>query len=210
MRHPIAVEYRGVIYKRNPKAKDRSHRVYYSAPRGVKPTYLHRAIWEFGNGLLPRGMIVHHADGNSFNNELTNLIAVTCKEHARIHAGKFRAKRRAWAEQIRPLTKEWHHSTEGREWHRQHGIESWWGRSPVTMTCIECGQEFQTLVAKGHGDERYCSRKCHARRERRLHTYEHRVPCPVCGAAFWQALYRNEPETCSRKCGAQLRKKRRG
>lgn len=45
-----------------------------------------RKIWERANNccLLP-GIHIHHKDGNPFNNELSNLQAVTAEEHWKIH-----------------------------------------------------------------------------------------------------------------------------
>jgi endogenous inhibitor of DNA gyrase (YacG/DUF329 family) len=33
------------------------------------------------------------------------------------------------------------------------------------------------------------------------------VPCPICGSEFNRDRYRKRPSTCSRKCGAQLRRR---
>lgn len=45
-----------------------------------------RRIWEEANNscLIP-GIHIHHKDGNPFNNELSNLQAVTSEEHWKIH-----------------------------------------------------------------------------------------------------------------------------
>jgi hypothetical protein len=46
----------------------------------------HRAIWQkfYNASLLPR-IEIHHIDGNHFNNDPINLLAVTINEHLEIH-----------------------------------------------------------------------------------------------------------------------------
>ena len=34
---------------------------------------LHRTVWEFHNGTIPKGYHVHHKDGNRSNNAIENL-----------------------------------------------------------------------------------------------------------------------------------------
>jgi len=42
-------------------------------------------LWEEKNGTLPRGMIVHHKDRNSLNDEEGNLQALTRSDHGKEH-----------------------------------------------------------------------------------------------------------------------------
>ena len=47
---------------------------------------IYRRIYEEHHGVkLPKGMHVHHIDGNRANNHIDNLLACTPQEHARIH-----------------------------------------------------------------------------------------------------------------------------
>ena len=43
-------------------------------------------VWEAANGPVPRGMIIHHRDHNSLNDDLKNLQAMTRAEHRQEHA----------------------------------------------------------------------------------------------------------------------------
>lgn len=42
-------------------------------------------IWIKHNGIIPRGMIIHHIDGNSLNDDISNLAMVTRPAHFHIH-----------------------------------------------------------------------------------------------------------------------------
>lgn len=45
-----------------------------------------RYIWEQHNGKIPKGMFIHHINGNSKDNRIENLQRVTRKEHGAIHS----------------------------------------------------------------------------------------------------------------------------
>ena len=42
---------------------------------------LHRTVWKYHNGEIPKGYHVHHKDGNKLNNELQNLQYATQSEN---------------------------------------------------------------------------------------------------------------------------------
>jgi len=44
-----------------------------------------RFVWESFHGPIPRGLIIHHIDGNTLNDDLCNLSLVDRAAHARIH-----------------------------------------------------------------------------------------------------------------------------
>lgn len=45
----------------------------------------YRKIWEEKFGKIPKGMEIHHIDGNRKNNKIENLMCVSIEEHYRIH-----------------------------------------------------------------------------------------------------------------------------
>jgi hypothetical protein len=45
----------------------------------------YRALYEAHKGAIPDGYHIHHVDGNPYNNDIHNLIAVSAEEHAKIH-----------------------------------------------------------------------------------------------------------------------------
>mgnify|MGYP006290910017 CR=1 FL=1 len=46
---------------------------------------IYRRLYEHIHGSIPSGYHIHHKDGNHSNNDLSNLVAVTAKEHYDIH-----------------------------------------------------------------------------------------------------------------------------
>lgn len=48
---------------------------------------LHRAIWENHHGWpIPPGHEIHHADGNTLNNDADNLVCINISEHRKLSA----------------------------------------------------------------------------------------------------------------------------
>lgn len=48
-------------------------------------TMSYRKIWEQTYGKIPPGHEIHHIDGNRKNNDITNLLCLSTKEHYEIH-----------------------------------------------------------------------------------------------------------------------------
>jgi hypothetical protein len=120
--------------------------------------------------------------------------------------------RKAHLDKIRPLGAAWHRTPEGREQARQAGhlgAEKFWEqREEVTLVCARdgCGNEFSTPYPDR---ARYCSEACARRVKDSQNAYNEYVQCPVCPRKFWRNKYKHTPETCSRDCGARLRRQRR-
>lgn len=47
--------------------------------------YVHKVIWELCNFEQPKGLMIHHIDGDIFNNTPENLVLVTRTEHGKAH-----------------------------------------------------------------------------------------------------------------------------
>jgi len=92
------VIYKGRVYSRNPNAKTRSHRLYYrrkkydSRTKRYVQVLLHHAIWEDHFGKIPWGNIIHHLDGNSSNNDLSNLACIPLQDHLSKYHGEGKYK----------------------------------------------------------------------------------------------------------------------
>lgn len=52
-----------------------------------KQRFEHCVVWEKHYGKIPKGMQVHHKDGNKLNNNIDNLILVDAMTHKRLHSG---------------------------------------------------------------------------------------------------------------------------
>ena len=148
----IAVEsvvFNGRTYWRYPESVRPSHRRYF-ARAGHR---LHRDVWIHHNGPIPEGMHIHHIDGDTGNNDISNLACITRAEHFAEHREDLSKRSStpghlAHLERIRPSAAEWHRSPEGIEWHRQHvkaSLAKTWARPRVYVEkpfqCAWCGSE---------------------------------------------------------------------
>lgn len=60
--------------------------LYRDAATGKKRwKWLHRVVWEWANGPVPEGMLIHHIDGNPVHNALENLQCMSRADHSRLH-----------------------------------------------------------------------------------------------------------------------------
>ena len=150
--------------------KGKNERYYRNAH--YKPHSLHRAVWEYHNGKIPEGMVIDHIDRNTDNNQIENLRCVTLSENARNISSEAKAQKKAHCDKIRSLTKSWHASPEGLEWHRQHGIKAYAKRKPIERVCSICGKKFMTTQYSER--VHLCSPSCQQkdlRRRRKLDTH---------------------------------------
>lgn len=78
----------GMSFNRYLNSKIKQVRNYYTY-KGVNKltgeTYLHRHVYAMAYGAIPDGMIIHHVDMDSTNNNLDNLLMVTPSQHRRLH-----------------------------------------------------------------------------------------------------------------------------
>lgn len=142
-------------FKYTTKNKDR---------KGAKQ--LHRAVWEFYNGEIPKGYQIHHKDKDIDNNDISNLECISTKEHLSKHSKenlKNDLVRQKFVKAGQEAAKLWHGSEEGKKWHTSHAKNS------VLKTfekknkkiCEYCGNEYYgyTSLTK----QKYCSNKCQSK-----------------------------------------------
>ena len=131
---------------------------------------LHRVVWEFHNGEIPKGCHIHHKDGDRSNNQIGNLECLQALCHISNH-GKQGKHEKALAVATE-RAKEWHASDAGRQWHKEH-YERTKDKLYRKFRCVceVCGQEFESTGRRG----KYCGSVCRARGFRRNH------PGYVCG-----------------------------
>ena len=165
---------------------------------------MHRYVWESYNGEIPVGYEIHHKDHNPANNDIDNLELMTAQDHRKYHA-KIQGVKNVESghlDNIRGMTKEWHASAEGLEWHRKH-----YERTKDKLhakrkfVCEFCGKEFE---AEHTGNNRFCSNKCKSAWRRKSGVDDETRECQVCGRHFTINKY-SRTRTCSRVCGAKLR-----
>ena len=171
---PEAVEFLGVTYRR----MGGKRRYYLSTStknaERRKAKGLHVAIWEHANSaLVPKGHEIHHKDGNTFNCSPENLECLPKAVHRSFSKpGMDMDKQRMHLDRVRDLTKAWHASPEGREWHRQNAIKNsrfqpGYRPEPLkvkgTRICTVCEREFIYRNVRNT----ICSTSCHDRKRRR-------------------------------------------
>jgi hypothetical protein len=191
----------GVPYRRYPNSPKLELRNYFicSPTKGKSVRRLHQAVWEFHNGPIPEGHHVHHKDENTLNNDISNLECLSNKEHRRSHWTPEDAERaRKMAEAARPLTKEWHASEEGRQWHSENGKKVWEKLEATERTCIECAK---TFMSKCPRPTRFCGNNCKQRAYMRSKRESLEKVC-MCGKSFKTNPHQPR-EHCSHSCATK-------
>ena len=169
------------------------------------PKGLHVAVWEYFSGKkVPAGYEVHHKDGNTFNNDFSNLECLPIREHRKT-ANLKTEKVRKHLDEIRHLASAWHKSEEGREWHRNHARKE---KTPKECTCINCGAKFLSKRV----DAKYCSRKCEVSYRYHHEAKEVERICAFCGKPFKTLVgpYRHSSNVCSISCRTKWGRLRKG
>lgn len=164
---------------------------------------MHRYVWEYYNGKIPKGFEIHHKDGNKSNNDISNLECIDSVEHKKLHGRNLTEEQREWrrknvSENARPKAVDWHKSEQGLEWHK---IQPTY-RKPHELkihVCEQCGKKFETRGKT----KRFCSGACSQkyRRQNGLNNIE--AVCEICGKTFVTDKYRPN-RTCGKSCGVKL------
>lgn len=134
---------------------------------------LHRTVWEYHNGPIPKGFHVHHRDHDRANNQPGNLTLVEGSQHLRHHATtpeRLAYARRHMELRMRPKASEWHKSPEGRAWHSRNAEHVWASMEYVTKACVVCGKPYETPRPCAERSK-FCHQNCRAadlRKRRRL------------------------------------------
>lgn len=162
---------------------------------------MHRYVWKHYYGEIPKGFHIHHLDKDRSNNDISNLAMLSPKAHASVHkiirSEETLTKLRENCEKMRPLTKAWHSSEKGREWHKQH-FDNMRDKlyAKKEFVCEHCGKLFESVA---NGSNRFCSNACKAAYRRKMkldHVYR---TCEQCGKEFFVSKY-SKQRFCSRQC----------
>jgi hypothetical protein len=156
---------------------------------------LHRAVWEWHYGPVPKGFHVHHVDGDRSNNDIRNLALIETPKHMSLHQQGREEYQAKHIKEMQELAKAWHGSGEGKEWHREHGKASWKNRGMIRHTCIQCGKEYEVKSSIS----RFCGGNCKAqyRRDSGVDNVQRR--CRKCGGEFVTNMY-SPAMFCSKEC----------
>ena len=134
---------------------------------------LHRAVWEYHNGPIPKGWHVHHKDEDRSNNCISNLELLHGSAHASLHST---GKPSTLGDRARAAAAEWHGSDKGRDWHKAHWQKTIGPKMAerVKLSCVVCGKEYETRSVMRH-KSRYCHQNCRAVALRRRRAAERKA-----------------------------------
>lgn len=176
---------------------------YLNSTLGLR---LHRAVYALYNGEIPEGYHVHHVDHDKSNNEPENLIAISSKDHMRLHGLELtdeqrEARRDNLTQNARPAASEWHRSDEGRAWHYEHYKQMKDALYVhVALVCDNCSKEFEGIPSRS----RFCSNNCKSAWRRKAGLDDVDRKCPSCGRIFRTNKY-SKAACCSRSCANHWR-----
>ena len=141
---------------------------------------LHREVWQYHHGPIPEGFDVHHVHHDRSRNQIEDLELIPRSIHRQYHADERGVAELAKAPIVKAqaATAEWHGSTEGRAWHKQHYADH--SRAAfarlVDCVCSHCATPFQA-VNRGHASV-FCSNRCKSA-FRRAHGVDRETPTAV-------------------------------
>jgi hypothetical protein len=161
---------------------------------------MHRDVWSFYNGEIPKGHHIHHIDGDVTNNDISNLQLMEASAHLSMEAKKRHKENPEWSKQFHAkgieMAKEWHKSAEGREWHKQHGVDAFQKRQPISMICQFCNKPYET---KKYADSKFCSNNCKSANRKASGVDDIKRNCVVCNTEFTCNKYAPQSK-CKRGC----------
>lgn len=164
----------------------------------------HVWVWKIQWGVVPKNYHIHHKNENKSDNRIENLELIERSRHMSHHMQDENRKAffREWAAKIRPLTKAWHASEEGRLWHKYHAKKNNFGNWEATKhICIQCSSEYET---KKRSNFKFCSNKCKSAWRRGQGHDNVQRQCILCNQEFTINKYM-KTQTCSRSCAAKMR-----
>lgn len=161
---------------------------------------MHRYVWKYYYGEIPKGFEIHHIDGDKSNNDITNLCMLTHKAHMLVHTQTRTPERlkemQDSCDKIRPLASAWHGSKEGKEWHKEH-YEKMKNKLYVErdFTCLNCGKHFTSTKV----GSKFCCNACKSKYRRKMGLDNVTRLCAFCGKSFIVNKY-DKTKYCCKEC----------
>ena len=144
---------------------------YFRHSVGHTTILMHKYVWEYYNGKIPKGYEVHHIDRNRANNDISNLQLLSKAEHKRLHKELLTDEEREWKRnnvvtKAVPKAIEWHKSEEGKAWHQTQVLTRKDNRTERHFVCEVCNKAYSRFTNR---DSKYCCNACKMRalRQRR-------------------------------------------
>lgn len=188
-----------IIYDNRKFSLDPRMKKYYGGRVNGKNWSLHRYKYTKEIGPIPEGWHIHHIDGNCYNNNISNLMAIEPKAHSKLHPASEETKKKWQQAGIKKATV-WHSSDEGVNWHKDHyenNIKPMW-ETRVERPCTFC-QKSHKSKRKNPELNSFCSNNCKSAWRRKNKPDKKIFNCAKCGQEFESLKYL--PNTyCSKEC----------
>lgn len=164
------------------------------------PIHAQRWVWINHNGDIPKGMDIHHIDGNKSNNEIENLQMLSRSDHLKLNwkEGRFDLEQRRI--QLAEARK-WLKTPQGKN-KQSEGTKKSWGKrklNPQEKICLGCENIFKTHQKWA----KCCGVNCYVkwRRKNKIGFVEKK--CWICNKAYYVEKS-SRVRTCGRECGIKL------
>lgn len=165
---------------------------------------LHRYVYEYYNGEIPKGYDIHHKI-DKYHNDIEDLELKKKSEHRQYHKNALTEEQREWYRDnmnkvARPKAIEWHKSKKGIEWHKEHYVlykEKF--KEVKQFSCENCGKKFQSSQQQS----RFCSNRCKSQWRRKNGLDNEIRICKYCGKEFSTNKYK-KTVCCSKTCSNKL------
>lgn len=155
---------------------------------------LHVYIWEKEKGKVPKGLSIHHIDGNKNNNDISNFEIMSNSDHSRLHGANLSdEERKIRAERLKqngvPAARAWHGTEKGYQWHSEHAKETMRNRKPIKYICTHCGEGFESKHIYSSSSNTFCSNKCKSAFRRNSGVDNVIKICEECGNEYTASKY---------------------
>lgn len=119
--------------------------------------YLHRAVWEYYHGEIPKNRVIDHINRDRSDNRIENLRLATFKMNRQNIDPKANEKHRLRmiAYNSQEYGKWWMDEDKKKE-HAKKLSLSWKNRPYIEKKCLLCGKSFKVK----HNVAQYCSKEC--------------------------------------------------